>query len=111
MAEAAFGIVGLETSAALTFTSLVKTGVLSMMDMAEKMSANPAKILGLSDRGSVSQGKAADIVIFDPTRTYKIDKNTFVSKGKNTPFDGFEVTGEVVCTLVDGKVVYDTLSD
>lgn len=111
MAEAAFGIVGLETSAALTFTSLVKTGVLSMMDMAEKMSANPAKILGLSDRGSVSQGKAADIVIFDPTRTYKIDKNTFVSKGKNTPFDGFEVTGEVVCTLVDGKVVHDTLSD
>ncbi len=111
MAEAAFGIVGLETSAALTFTSLVKTGVLSMMDMAEKMSANPAKILELSDRGSVSQGKAADIVIFDPTRTYKIDKNTFVSKGKNTPFDGFEVTGEVVCTLVDGKVVYDTLSD
>ena len=111
MAEAAFGIVGLETSAALTFTSLVKTGVLSMMDMAEKMSANPAKILELSDRGSVSQGKAADIVIFDPTRTYKIDKNTFVSKGKNTPFDGFEVTGEVVCTLVDGKVVHDTLSD
>lgn len=109
MAEAAFGIVGLETSAALTFTSLVKTGVLSMMDMAEKMSGNPAKILGLLDRGSVSEGKAADVVIFDPSKTYKIDKDTFVSKGKNTPFDGFEVTGEVVCTLVDGKVVYDAL--
>lgn len=110
MAEAAFGIVGLETSAALTFTSLVKTGVLSMMDMAEKMSSNPAKLLGLEDRGSVSEGKAADVVIFDPSRNYKIDKNTFVSKGRNTPFDGFEVTGEVVCTLVDGKIVYDTLS-
>lgn len=110
MAEAAFGIVGLETSAALTFTSLVKTGVLSMMDMAEKMSSNPAKLLGLEDRGSVSEGKAADVVIFDPSRNYKIDKNTFVSKGRNTPFDGFEVTGEVVCTLVDGKTVYDTLS-
>ncbi len=109
IAEAAFGIVGLETSAALTFTSLVKTGILSMMDMAEKMSYNPAKILGLEDRGSVSEGKAADITIFDPERTYRIDKNSFVSKGKNTPFDGFEVTGEVVCTLVDGKVVY--LSD
>ncbi len=111
MAEAAFGIVGLETSAALTFTSLVKTGVLSIMDMAEKMSYNPAKILGLEDRGSVSAGKAADITVFDPSRTYRIDKNIFVSKGKNTPFDGFEVTGEVVCTLVDGKVVYDVLGN
>ena len=111
MAEAAFGIVGLETSAALTFTYLVKTGILSMMGMAEKMSYNPARILGLGDRGSVSEGMAADIAIFDPSRTYKIDKDTFVSKGKNTPFDGFEVTGEVVCTLVDGNVVYDTMAD
>ncbi len=111
MAEAAFGIVGLETSAALTFTALVKTGLLSIMDMAKKMSYNPAKILGLEDRGSVSEGKMADITIFDPARTYQIDKSTFVSKGKNTPFDGFEVTGEVVCTLVEGKIVYDILQD
>lgn len=107
MAQAAFGIVGLETSAALTYTSLVKTGVLSIMDMAEKMSYNPAKILGLAEKGSVSEGKIADITIFDSKKTYKIDKNTFVSKGKNTPFDGYEVTGEVAYTLVDGKVVYE----
>lgn len=106
MAHAAFGIVGLETSAALTFTSLVKTGMLTMMDMAEKMSSNPARILGLEDRGSISEGKAADIMIFDPDKTYKIDKDTFASKGKNTPFDGYEVSGEVVCTIVDGRVVY-----
>ena len=107
MKDAAFGIVGLETSAALTYTSLVKTGVLTVMDMAEKMSYNPAKILGLEDKGSISEGKTADITIFDPRRTYKIDKNTFVSKGKNTPFDGYEVTGETVYTLVDGRVVYE----
>ena len=107
MKDAAFGIVGLETSAALTYTSLVKTGVLTVMDMAEKMSYNPAKILGLEDKGSISEGKTADITIFDPRRTYKIDKNTFVSKGKNTPFDGSEVTGETVYTLVDGRVVYE----
>lgn len=107
MEDAAFGIVGLETSAALTYTSLVKTGVLTMMDMAEKMSYNPAGILGLKDRGSISEGKIADITIFDPEKTYKIDKNTFVSKGKNTPFDGYEVTGETAFTLVDGKVVYE----
>ncbi|MGN1167461.1 MAG: dihydroorotase [Lachnospiraceae bacterium] len=106
MAKAAFGIVGLETSAALTYTYLVKEGILSVMGMAEKMSYNPAKILGLTEKGSVSEGKIADIVIFDPDKTYKIDKNTFVSKGKNTPFDGFEVSGEVKYTLVDGKVVY-----
>ena len=106
MAEAAFGIVGIETSAALTYTALVETGVLTIMEMAEKMSSNPARILGLSDRGSVSEGKTADLVIFDPGKKYRIDKRTFVSKGKNTPFDGYEVSGEVVYTLVDGRVVY-----
>lgn len=107
MAQAAFGIVGLETSAALTYTYLVKQGVISVMGMAEKMSYNPSKILGLSDKGSVSEGKIADIVVFDPDKTYKIDKETFVSKGKNTPFDGMEVSGEVKYTLVGGKIVYE----
>ncbi|MEF2766508.1 MAG: dihydroorotase [Dorea phocaeensis] len=107
MAKAAFGIVGLETSAALTYTELVKTGILSVMQMAEKMSYNPAQILGLSDKGAVAEGKKADLVIFDPNPTYTIDKNTFVSKGKNTPFHGRTVTGEVRFTLVDGKVVYE----
>lgn len=107
MSEAAFGIVGLETSAALTYTALVKSGILSVMDMAEKMSANPAKILGLCDKGSISEGKTADIVIFDPNKEYRIDKNTFVSKGKNTPFHNYPVTGEVAYTFVSGKLVYD----
>ena len=109
IAQAAFGIVGLETSAALTYSYLVKPGFLSMMGMAEKMSYNPSKILGLSEKGSVSEGKIADVVIFHPDRTYRIDKNTFRSKGKNTPFDGFEVSGEVMYTLVDGEVVYEAV--
>ncbi len=107
MTQAAFGIVGLETSAALTYTYLVKQGVISVMGMAEKMSYNPSKILGLSDKGSVSEGKIADVVVFDPDKTYKIDKETFVSKGKNTPFDGMEVSGEVRYTLVGGEIVYE----
>lgn len=108
MKDAAFGIVGLETSAALTYTELVETGVLTPMQMAEKMSYNPAKILGLSEeKGSISEGKIADIVIFDPSKEYEIDKHTFFSKGKNTPFHGKKVKGEVRCTIVDGVPVYE----
>lgn len=108
MKDAAFGIVGLETSAALTYTELVETGVLTPMQMAEKMSYNPAKILGLSEeKGSISEGKIADIVVFDPSKEYEIDKHTFFSKGKNTPFHGKKVKGEVRCTIVDGVPVYE----
>lgn len=106
MEKAAFGIAGLETSACLTYTELVEKGILTPMQMAEKMSSNPAQILGLSDKGSISVGKTADIVVFDPTVEYKIDKNTFLSKGKNTPFNGYQVKGEVCCTIVDGRIVY-----
>lgn len=108
MKEANFGIVGLETSAALTYTELVEKGVLTPMQMAEKMSWNPAKVLGIADeRGSVTEGKFADIVIFDPAKEYTIDKHTFFSKGKNTPFHGRRVKGEVRFTIVDGAVVYE----
>ena len=106
MEKAPFGIVGLETSAALTYTELVKPGIISMMQMAEKMSYNPAQILGLTEKGSVSEGKIADLVIFDAGKEYKIDTAAFASKGKNTPFQGYPVSGEVACTIVDGKVVY-----
>jgi len=107
MKEAAFGIVGLETMAALTYTELVLPGIITPMQMAEKTSYNPAKILGLTEKGAVQAGKVADLVIFDPNVIYKIDKNTFLSKGKNTPFHGRQVQGDVRCTLVDGKIVYE----
>lgn len=106
MKKAPFGIVGLETAASLTYTELVKTGYLTPMQMAEKMSYNPARVIGL-DKGDISVGKAADIVIFDPNREYTIDKNSFQSKGKNTPFHGRKVSGRVCATIVDGRVVYE----
>lgn len=107
MKRAAFGIVGLETMAALTYTELVETGILTPMQMAEKTSYNPAKILGLDNKGAIAEGKIADIVIFDKNKEYAIDKNTFLSKGKNTPFHGRKVKGEVAYTLVSGNVVYE----
>ena len=106
MRKAAFGIVGLETSASLTYTELVEGGVLTPMQMAERMSFAPARILGLENKGSVSEGKIADLVVFDPSREYEIDTDTFLSKGKNTPFDGWKVKGDVKYTFVDGQLVY-----
>lgn len=106
MKKAPFGIVGLETAACLTYTELVLGGWLTPVQMVEKMSYNPAKILGL-DRGDIQPGKVADIVIFDPKAVYKIDKNKFASKGRNTPFHGREVTGRVRMTIVDGKIAYE----
>ncbi len=105
MKKAPFGIVGLETAVCLTYSELVLGGYLTPMQMAEKMSYNPAKIIGI-EKGDISEGKTADIVIFDPEKTYTIDKNKFASKGRNTPFHGRKVTGKVMYTIVDGAVVY-----
>jgi len=103
--KAPFGIVGLETAAALTYTELVKPGILTPMQMAEKMSYNPAKVLGL-EKGTVSEGSYADLTIFDPECEWVIDPAEFLSKGKNTPFGGKKVTGKVKATIVDGEIAY-----
>ena len=108
MKKAPFGIVGLETAACLTYSELVLGGYLTPMQMAERMSYNPAKIMKL-EQGDIQPGKMADIVVFDPKETYKIDKNTFLSKGKNTPFHGREVTGKVKATLCQGEIVYEDI--
>ena len=105
MMVAPFGIVGSETAFALTMTELVKTGYLTPKQMVEKMSVNPANILGC-DKGCIGEGKIADLVIADPEAEYLIDKNKFYSKAKNTPFQGRKVTGRVEYTFVAGKIVY-----
>lgn len=106
MRKAPFGIVGLETAAALTYTELVETGLLTPMQMAEKMSGNPARILKLESRGSLAKGMEADVVILDPKAEYVIDAKKFVSKGRNTPFNGRKVKGKIVATICSGAVVY-----
>lgn len=103
--DAPFGIVGLETAFSLTVTELLKQGYLTPRQLVEKMSYNPAKILGI-DKGTLKEGAIADIVIANPNEMDTIDKNTFASKGKNTPFDGMKVYGTIRYTIVDGKIVY-----
>ncbi len=99
------GIVGLETLIPLTITELYLQGYLTKTSMVEKLSTNPAKILGL-DKGHLGIGAPADITIIDPGATYTITQDELAGKSVNTPFIGKEVTGRVVCTIVGGKVVY-----
>lgn len=107
MKDAPFGIVGSETAFSLAYTELVDKGVITLYELVRCMSTNPARIAGI-DRGSLKPGKAADLVIADIDTSYTIDKNTFLSKGKNTPFDGRRVKGIIKKTFVAGKeVIYD----
>lgn len=105
MKNCAFGIVGLETSFALTYTELVEKGVLTIKQLVEKMSLNPARILGL-ECGTLQEGHPADVIVVDVEHTYKIDKTQFASKGRNTPFNGRKVKGKILYTICDGKIVY-----
>ena len=106
--DAPFGIVGLETAVALTVTELVRTGMMSPLQMASKMSYNPALVAKI-DRGHLSCGAIADITIIDPNKQYNIDVSAFKSKGKNTPFNGRSVYGEVVYTIANGKILKDII--
>lgn len=104
-AEAPFGITGLETSVCLTITELVEKGVLTPLQMAERMSYKPAQIIK-SDKGTLLPGRTADITIIDPNDEYEIDSSKFASLGKNTPFNGKRVKGRVRYTIAGGKTVY-----
>lgn len=109
-ADAPFGITGLETSVCLTVTELVDKGVLTPLQMAERMSYRPAQIIK-SDRGTLIPGRIADITIIDPEDEYEINSSRFASLGKNTPFNGKKVKGRVRYTIVGGKTVYSYNKD
>ena len=102
---AAFGISGIETSFGFAITELYKKGVLSLSEIADRMSAAPARILGL-DGGEIKEGGVADLTVADLDEKWTIDPEKFVSKGKNNPFGGYELQGVVKYTIVDGEVKY-----
>lgn len=103
--DAPSGMVGLETSLALALTELYHTGLLPLSRVLALMSASPAALLGL-DKGTLAVGRDADLVLFHPDQEWVIDKNSFVSKGRNTPFHGRAVRGKVKYTISRGTIIY-----
>ena len=102
---ASFGISGIETSLGFAIKYLYKAGVLSLPEIAERMSGAPAKILGL-DGGEIKEGGVADLTIVNLDESWVVDPAKFVSKGKNSPFGGYKLDGVVKYTIVDGDVKY-----
>ena len=103
--EAAMGISVLETALG-SLMSLVHSGDVPLPIVVEKLTSAPAKFLERSDMGSLKDGAVADVTVFDPESEWVVDSDKFVSRGKNSPFHGTTLTGQVIATLVGGEIVY-----
>jgi dihydroorotase len=103
--DAPNGIIGLETALGLAITELVKTGLLSLPELVERMSSAPARIFGLPG-GTLAPGSPADVTVFDPDAEWTVRPQEFCSRSRNTPFGGRRLTGRANVTIVRGQVVY-----
>ncbi len=106
--SAPFGIIGLETSVPLCLTELYHKGVLSLPDFVSKYTKGPAEVLGFESEGLV-EGSPADITVLDLDAEHVIDSSKFLSKSRNTPFNGFKVKGRSVAAFVDGRIAHTLL--
>lgn len=106
LAQAPSGMIGLETALALGVTNLVRKGHLTMLQLLEKMTVNPARFYGL-DAGTLRAGAPADLVIFDEREKWTVEEDKFRSKSRNSPFTGMELYGKVYCTICGGNVAYE----
>ena len=102
--QAPFGLVGLETALGLAVTHLIEPKHLTWPQLIEKMSRQPAAVLGVSG-GTLGVGEAADVTIIDPRAEWTVDPARFASKGRNTPFTGWTLRGRARWTIVGGEVV------
>ena len=103
--DAPFGIVGLETAVGLVLTHMVGEGVIDLPTAIERMSPSPARAFNLPG-GTLAPGSVADVTLIDPARTWAVDPARFLSKSRNTPFSGLELTGKAVMTVVGGEIVW-----
>jgi len=105
--QAPFGIIGLETTLGLVLTYLVRPGILTLSQVIEKMTIMPARIFGLDvlGVGTLRTGVKADLTLIDLDRKWKVDASRFYSKGRNCPFNGWELYGKAILTIVAGRIV------
>jgi dihydroorotase len=104
--RAAFGITGFETALALAITVLHGQHKMPLPRIIELLSSGPARVLDLRGRGTLLRGSHADVTIFDPRKRWTFDAAKSRSKSHNTPFNGWQLTGKVVATIVGGRIVY-----
>jgi dihydroorotase len=102
---APFGIIGLETSLGLVITRLIQPGHLDWLSALAKMTINPARILGIP-KGTLQPGADADVTIIDPNARWTVDPSKFLSKSRNTPYAGWELTGRAETVIVGGRVKF-----
>lgn len=105
--ESPFGMIGLEFAFSLSYTYLVKTGVIDLKELTKKLSLKPAEIAGLEHCGKIEKGFAADLVIADLNKKRLVKEEEILSKSKNTPFLGYELDGVIEYTIHKGKIVYE----
>jgi len=104
-ADAPNGIIGLETALAVSVTNLVETGHIDFRTLVEKMSCAPARLFGLPG-GTLARGSPADVTVFDPAQSWRVEPHEFLTKGRNTPYAGMTLRGRAICTIVAGIVVH-----
>ncbi len=104
--RAMFGITGLETALALAITKLHRDQKIPLARIVELFTAGPARVVNLKGRGTLTRGNHADVTIFDPKKRWTFEVGKSRSKSHNSPFDGWQLTGKVVATIVGGKIVY-----
>ena len=104
--KAAFGVIGLETAVGLAITRLHRQHKIPLTRIVELFTAGPARVVDLRGRGTLARGGFADVTIFDPKKQWTFSAAKSQSKSRNTPFDGRQLTGKVVATIVGGRVVY-----
>jgi dihydroorotase len=103
--RAPFGVVGLETAVSLILDRFVRTGIITMDRLVQLFSVNPAKILKL-ERGTLAKGAWADVTLLDPELHFEVRREDFLSRSRNTPFEGWQLRGGAAATVVKGKVVW-----
>ncbi len=105
---ASYGISSLETAFYISYNTLVRTGLIELSDLIEKMSINPCKILNIEKKGEIKKGNFADLFIFNSEYKNKVDVSKFASKAKFSPYDKYEHYGLIECTICSGRIVYST---